>query len=151
MEIIQAGVEQLEALVPLLDGYRMFYKQPSNTGACREFLQQRFRMGDSVIFLAREGAEAMGFTQLYPSYSTVSLQPLLILNDLYVNQNHRNKGVGAALLTKAQGYCAAKGCKGLALETALDNPAQELYERLGWEKESHCFHYFWTCPRILPH
>ncbi|HAI44518.1 MAG TPA: GNAT family N-acetyltransferase, partial [Maribacter sp.] len=35
------------------------------------------------------------------------------------------------------------GYKGLALETAIDNPAQKLYEKLDWEKDSHCFHYFW--------
>ncbi len=147
MEIIRARIDHLEVLVALLDGYRIFYKQPSDRKACRQFLQERFRLDDSVLFLALESGEAAGFTQLYPSYSTVSLLPLLILNDLYVHPAHRQKGVGAALLKTAQDYCARKGCKGLALETALDNPARELYERLGWEKESHCFHYFWTCPR----
>lgn len=147
MEIIQAGSDYLDALVPLLDGYRAFYKQPSDTRACRAFLQERFQRGDSVVFLAREAGKAVGFTQLYPSFSTVSLQPLLILNDLFVHPSHRGKGAGAALLKRAQAYCAENGCKGLALETALDNPAQQLYERMGWQKESHCFHYFWTCPR----
>lgn len=151
MEIIQAGAGQLEALVPLLDGYRVFYRQPSDTRACRAFLQERFHSKDSVIFMAREADRALGFTQLYPSFSTVSLQPLLILNDLYVHPTHRGMGVGAALLARAQAYCAEKGCKGLALETAPGNPARELYERLGWEPESHCFHYFWTCPREYPH
>ncbi len=151
MEITRARIDHLEALVPLLDGYRVFYRQPTDTGTCRRFLSQRFALDDSVIFLAIDSGEAVGFTQLFPSFSTVSLQPLLILNDLYVHPAHRLKGVGAALLKKAQEYCKKTGCKGLALETALDNPAQVLYERLGWAKESHCFHYFWTCPRGNPH
>jgi hypothetical protein len=33
--------------------------------------------------------------------------------------------------------------KGLALSTATDNPAQYLYERLGWEKETGFLNYFW--------
>jgi GNAT superfamily N-acetyltransferase len=151
MEIVQAGPEHLEALVSLLDGYRVFYGQNPDPGAARIFLRQRLQKGDSTIFLAFEAGEATGFTQLYPSFSTVSLQPLLILNDLYVAPKHRKRGMGEALLRRAQEYCYASHCKGLALETGVDNPARLLYERLGWEKESHCFHYFWTCRQMNPY
>ena len=150
MEIVQAGAEHLEALIPLLDGYRVFYGQVSDTGSARVFLSERFRLGDSTIFLALHSGAAVGFTQLYPSFSTVSLEPLLILNDLYVVPGHRREGWGAALLKKAQEFCAVTGCKGLALETGTANPARHLYERLGWEQDTHCFHYFWTCRRENP-
>lgn len=151
MGIIRARTEHLEALIPLLDGYRVFYGQHPDTGLARDFLGERLRLGDSTIFLAMDSGFAVGFTQLYPSFSTVSLQPLLILNDLYVLPGHRGKGWGEALLKKAQEYCAEAGCKGLALETGTENPARHLYERLGWEQDAHCFHYFWTCRRDHPH
>lgn len=145
MEIVQAGKAHLEALIPLLDGYRVFYGQVSNPGAARQFLLERLRLNDSTLFLALGSGQAVGFIQLYPSFSTVSLQPLLILNDLYVLPEYRGQGWGEALLKKAQQYCADTGCKGLALETGTENPARHLYERLGWERDTHCFHYFWTC------
>ena len=50
-------------------------------------------------------------------------------------------------LEKAQQFCEQQGFKGLTLETAIDNPAQKLYEKLGWEKDYHCFHYFWQVKR----
>lgn len=144
MRIAQATLQDLDLLVPLLDGYRVFYKQPSDKRAARRFLRARLQAGDSTIFLAQDGNAASGFAQLYPSFSTVGLSPIYILNDLFVVPSARGKGVGAALLTHAQHWCRQRGGKGLTLETAVDNPAQQLYERLGWQKDTHCFHYFWT-------
>jgi len=132
-------------LVPLLDAYRIFYKQASNLEASDRFLEQRFELEDSVIFLALDDAgTGMGFTQLYPSYSSVSLQLTYILNDLYVAAEGRKQGVGAALLQRAQQYARETGSKGLTLETAVDNPAQNLYKRLGWVLDTEVNHYTWT-------
>ncbi|WP_372974048.1 N-acetyltransferase family protein [Muriicola sp.] len=136
----------LPVLIDLLDAYRVFYKQSSDKPAAGSFLKARLRERDSEIFLGEVDDIPVGFVQLYSSFSTVSLRPVFILNDLYVIPSARGLGVGAALLRKAQGFCSLKGYKGLALETAVENPAQNLYERLGWKKDIHCFHYFWTAP-----
>ena len=87
---------------------------------------------------------SIGFTQLYPTFSSVSMRPFYILNDLFVLPEIRNTGIGAALLSKAKDLCKKENNKGLALETAIDNPAQKLYERLGWERDSNFHHYFWA-------
>lgn len=133
----------LEALPPLFDQYRVFYGQTSDEKKGRNFLKERFDNQESIILIAAKENLFVGFTQLFFSFSSVSLEPTLILNDLYVNPDYRQQGVGALLLKSAQEYCRTNKYKGLALETAIDNPAQRLYERLGWEKDSHCFHYFW--------
>ena len=144
MNIIKADVGHIPLISPLLDQYRVFYKQDSNIIAAKEFLEERFSRNESNIFLAIERKQAVGFVQLYTSFSSVSLQPIFILNDLFVDPNYRNKKIGELLLSRAKEYCKEKGYKGLALETAKDNPAQQLYERLGWTKDTDCFHYFWT-------
>jgi GNAT superfamily N-acetyltransferase len=143
IRIIQATKIQIDELLPLFDQYRIFYKQASDLTGARDFLMHRFLNNESVIFMAVEDGIGVGFTQLYKSFSSVSMQGIYILNDLFVANTHRNRGVGAKLLQKAQQYCLENECKGLALETAVDNPAQHLYERMGWEKDSQCFHYFW--------
>ncbi|MEO0900742.1 MAG: GNAT family N-acetyltransferase [Bacteroidota bacterium] len=134
----------IERVVPLFDAYRTFYEQPLDTEASRFFLNQRFVQNENVLFFALENNQALGFTQLYKTFSSVSLLPFYILNDLYVDSNHRNKGVGKALLEHAKQFCENKGFKGLALETALNNPAQKLYENLGWELDKSYLHYFWS-------
>jgi|TARA_R110002020_G_scaffold447851_1_gene660320 GNAT superfamily N-acetyltransferase len=90
-----------------------------------------------------DAVEAMEFTQLYPSFSSVSTQRTYILNDLYVSEVHRNKGIGEALMERAKQFAISEGAKGITLETEVNNPAQHLYERLGWKKDDDKFHYTW--------
>ncbi|WP_445382416.1 GNAT family N-acetyltransferase [Robiginitalea sp. IMCC43444] len=144
MEIIRADLSHLQELSLLLDGYRVFYEQPSDSQAAKNFLQQRLSNEDSVIFMGRIANRPVGFVQLYPSFSTVRLKRIYTLNDLFVAPAQRKSGIGTALLKKAKAYCIEQKAAGLALETARDNPAQLLYERLGWKKDSNCFHYFWS-------
>lgn len=148
MEIKNASLSDLELIVPLFDAYRVFYEQSSDFDASRSFIKERFFNNETVIFLALENDDPVGFTQLYKTFSSVSLQPFYILNDLFVSPEFRKKGTGEALLDHAKSFCQKQGFKGLALETATNNPAQKLYERMGWEKDEDYFHYFWKNTNI---
>jgi GNAT superfamily N-acetyltransferase len=144
MHIKRATISDLDAAAPLFDGYRQFYGQRSDVAAARAFLEERLRLDESVIFLAtaEEGGEALGFTQLYPSFSSVSLKRLWVLNDLFVGPNVRRGGVGRRLLDRAREWAIETGAKGLVLATALDNSkARALYESCGWEPDEEFQHY----------
>ena len=144
MKVSRADSDYLSQLVPLFNGYRVFYKQESDLNAARSFLEDRFLKNDSVIFIANASdGTALGFTQLYPCFSSVSMQPTYILNDLFVTSEARKKGVGEALMKKAKHFVKTEGCKGLTLETAVDNPSQKLYQRLGFKKDTKVNHYTW--------
>ena len=134
---------EITDIITLFDWYRVFYKMQSDTDAAAKFLKDRITKEESIIFAAYEGNKAIGFVQLYYTFSSVSLQKSLVLNDLFVDANYRGASVGEQLLLKAQEFCKKNNFKGLALETAIDNPAQKLYEKLGWVKDYHAFHYFW--------
>ncbi|GIK67553.1 MAG: N-acetyltransferase [Chloroflexota bacterium] len=147
MEIIRATLDHLDAVAPLFDGYRQFYQQPSDLAAARSFLRARLSQGESVIFLAEIHGRPAGFTQLYPSWSSVSMRRLWILNDLFVHPDFRQRGVGEGLLERARQYAIETDAKGLMLETAVDNlPAQRLYERLGWVREVEFYTYTLATP-----
>jgi ribosomal protein S18 acetylase RimI-like enzyme len=143
MTITQVNIEQLEDLVPLFNDYRIFYKQDSDVELASQFLKERIQNNESIIFMAYVNNEAIGFTQLYPLFSSVSMKPMYLLNDLFVKSNYRGKGIGEALINKAKALCEAQKNKGLALQTATDNPAQKLYERLGFIKD-YDLYYFWA-------
>ena len=130
----QASVADIEALVVLFDAYRVFYGRPSDPALARGFLLERFQHNQSVIFLAlqRDGS-AVGFTQLYPSFSSVSATRTFILNDLFVAPAARRTGVAAQLLGAAADYGRAVGAIRLSLSTAVSNEsAQALYVSEGW-------------------
>ncbi|WP_040279942.1 GNAT family N-acetyltransferase [Psychroserpens damuponensis] len=143
MEINRAKLKDLDQLAPLFDGYRIFYKQDSNIEAAKRFLKQRMIKNDSIIYIAYENEVAVGFTQLYPLFSSVSMKPMYMLNDLFVSLTHRNQGVGEALINRAKRLCQSENNKGLAIQTAFDNTAQLLYERLGFEIDTD-LQFFWS-------
>lgn len=137
LQVRQATVADLDPLVPLFDAYRRFYGRPGDPALARAFLHERFRHQQSVVFLAlRADGAAVGFTQLYPSFSSVSAARLFVLNDLFVAPEARRAGVGARLLQAAAGYARAVGAIGLTLSTAVDNTAaQRLYRAQGWTRD----------------
>ena len=80
-----------------------------------------------------DAAEALGFAQLYPSWSSVTARPIWILNDLFVAPAARGSGVGRALLERCRKHALETGAQRMALETLVGNrKAQRLYESLGW-------------------
>jgi GNAT superfamily N-acetyltransferase len=144
LRILRAASKDIDDLVPLFDGYRQFYGQRSDPAAARAFLSRRIERDESVIHLAYTSPrEAAGFTQLYPSFSSVSLRPLWILNDLFVRTDVRRGGVGRALLERAREHALETGARGLVLSTGVTNKAaQTLYESCGWKRDDEFFHYY---------
>lgn len=129
------------ALVAILfDAYRVFYKQTSDLQAAFNFLEQRTSKNESVIFVATIKGEAVGFIQLYPIFSSVSLQPAWLLNDLFVAENARKQGVAESLLQQAKQFGLETNAAYMLLQTAADNyKAQSVYEKNGWIKTSDFF------------
>jgi len=139
----QATVADLDLLVPLFDAYRVFYRKPSDPDLARQFLSERFQHNQSSIFLAfDENGSAVGFTQLYPSFSSASAARILILNDLFVAPSARRSGLGAALVKAAANYGRAVGAVRMTLSTEVTNTgAQALYEASGWSRQSDFYVY----------
>ena len=138
----QADARHLELILPLFDGYRQFYGQPSNLEGAQRFLTERLTRRESVIFVALIGSKGVGFTQLYPSFSSVTMQRQWILNDLFIDPEYRGRGVADAIMRAAEEFSYADNAKGLVLSTAIDNtPAQKLYEKRGWKRDEAFYTY----------
>ncbi|MBD7944003.1 MULTISPECIES: GNAT family N-acetyltransferase [Psychrobacillus] len=142
MEIFQATIEDLEGMSNLFNLYRIFYQQESDIEGAKTYIKKRLVNEDSVIFVVRDREVYVGFTQLYPTFSSVSMKRTWILNDLYVDKTARKKGVGEMLLQKAKDYAIETGAKSISLSTAIDNyAAQRLYEKSGYTKDSQFYQY----------
>ena len=143
MHITKAELQHIPDLIPLFDGYRIFYKQQSDYANAKTFLTERIKNNESVIYIAYDNENAIGFTQLYPLFSSVSMERMYLLNDLYVEANYRNQGIGKLLIDTAKALCIELYYKGLGIQTEHTNKAQHLYERLGFIKDTD-LHYFWA-------
>lgn len=138
MRILRAGLDEVDEVAPLFNDYRRFYGQVDDLAGCSRFIRDRIANEESTVFLARGiDGDAVGFTQLYPSFCSVAMTRMIYLYDLFVVPEARRSGVARALMETARGHGIAHGAGRLQLETAADNhPAQTLYEDLGWERDT---------------
>jgi GNAT superfamily N-acetyltransferase len=135
--IRRAEAADLDAVARLFDLYRQFYEQPADAEAALRFIRTRLIEGDSHIFLAEADGAPCGFAQLYPLLSSVDMARAWLLNDLYVDEPARRRGVGRALLDHARDFAHADGAVWITLETGAGNKtAQSLYESAGWRRGS---------------
>jgi ribosomal protein S18 acetylase RimI-like enzyme len=142
MEVMLARFEHLKAVAQLFDQYRMFYGQPSDLEAATRFLQERFQQQNSTVLIASDGEYVVGFIQLYPSFSSVSMKPIWILNDLFVEEAHRGKGIAKLLILAAESLARQTGAVRIVLATQISNVvAQALYESFGYHKDEVFYHY----------
>ena len=134
--IRRATADDVELLSKLFDAYRVFYGQNSDVPLAQEFLGDRLRNSESVVYCAFTPDEScVGFAQLYPSFSSVSARRIWILNDLFVPGPFRGMGIGTRLLGEIEAFGNETRAKGILIETKASNSgAQKLYESRGYQK-----------------
>lgn len=136
-DICRATVADLDAVAPPFDAYRRFYDQPGDLPRARTFLAGRMQAGESVVLLATRDRAAVGFTQLFPMFSSVRTARMWVLNDLFVAADARRAGVARGLLDAAADFARNDGAARIVLETSIDNHgARALYRHAGWLEES---------------
>lgn len=143
IKFVSASVEHLDAVAELFNQYCQFYHQADALELARQFIAQRLEEASSVIFLSLSSLnQPLGFIQLYPTFSSISAKPSLIINDLFVASSARNLGVGRALMLRAIEYGKSQGVVSLSLQTHFQNcEAQALYESLSFKKDDQFFSY----------
>jgi ribosomal protein S18 acetylase RimI-like enzyme len=142
-----ARLADVDRVASLFDAYRQFYGAESDLPAARDFLAERLSRCESVVLLAtlepygKGGSVAAGFAQLYPSFSSVSLGRLIVLNDLYVAPAWRRLGVARDLVSGAVAYAGRAGAVRVELSTQHTNRnALLLYESEGFERDTEFVH-----------
>jgi GNAT superfamily N-acetyltransferase len=135
-KIDRADLGDLDAVHGLFMAYLAFYERDPDSDSARAFLRDRIRNEQSVIFVAWVDGQAVGFTQLYPVFASLSLKRSWILNDLYVAESARTGGVAMALMAAAKQLAIDTGACEIFLQTARSNDkAQKLYEKLGYVRD----------------
>lgn len=144
--LVSADLTALPDVADLFNQYRQFYQQEDDLPRATAFIQARLVQGDSLILVARSSAgEALGFAQLYPSFSSIDCAASYLLSDLFTAPSARGQGVGRALLLAAREQALDSGRTSLTLETAVDNlTAQRLYESVGFVREQGFLTYIWA-------
>jgi len=123
-----------EALFTLMRALARFERlEDTVTGSAAALAAHLFgeRPWAEAILAEEEGA-AVGYALFFPTYSTFLTKPGLYLEDLFVLESHRRRGLGRALLTEVRRLAEARGAGRLEW-SVLDWNANAIafYERFG--------------------
>jgi GNAT superfamily N-acetyltransferase len=129
---VQAG--EFERLLPLIAAYQRFYEaddidEERNRAFFRRFLAPS---RDGLLLDARDGDEIVGYTCLYWHFSSTQAVETVLMNDLFVSEPARGRGIGRALIEASVAVARGRGAAQLEWSTAPDNlTAQRLYDNTG--------------------
>lgn len=141
----KAVIDDLPQLADLFDQYRIFYHKDSDIPAAMNFIKERLENKDSEIFVAEKDGILTGFVQLYPIFSSTRMKRYWLLNDLYVNENHRGKGYSKELIEESKELCRTSDACGVLLETGKSNDiGNQLYPACGFELYDSVNFYEWS-------
>lgn len=145
MRVFQATTLHIDQVVELFDAYRVWYRKSSDKAAAKAFLSERISGKESVIYVCEnEANQLVGFTQLYPIFSSTRMKKMWLLNDLFVAPDYRGRGISKLLIEKAKDLARSNNASGILLETEKNNDiGNHLYPSAGFELEKNNF-YFWT-------
>jgi GNAT superfamily N-acetyltransferase len=140
-----ATVNDLPQLSNLFDQYRIFYRKESAIEEAKIFLEERIQHNESIIFVAEQKDQLLGFTQLYPQFSSTTMKRIWLLNDLFVHKDQRGKGISKQLIERAKLLAADTNAAGLLLETEKTNTiGNKLYPSAGFVLNETSNFYWWT-------
>ncbi|MBD1431571.1 GNAT family N-acetyltransferase [Sphingobacterium sp. DN00404] len=140
IEIKLASANDAIKIEPIFSLYREFYGMEKDSPGTIDFLRKRLGSNESILLYAERNGSIIGFTQLYPTFSSASLRKAFVLNDLYVIETERKQGIAKLLINESIEIAKRDECVRISLSTAKDNPAQILYEKMGFKESSFKFY-----------
>ncbi len=143
--IKEITIRQIDQLVELFNEYRIFYGKDEDKVTAKQFLQDRIKNNESVIFVAvNDNDQLVGFVQLYPLFSSTNMGRIWLLNDLYVAPDHRGLKISKLLIERAKELARETNAVGISLETAKTNDiGNNLYPVTEFEVDEDHMYYFW--------
>jgi GNAT superfamily N-acetyltransferase len=128
---------ELEKLLPLIAAYQGFYEEGDiQTERNRAFFRRFIAPSDDGMLLgAWDGGRLVGYACLYWHFSSTKAAETVLMNDLYVDERERGRGVGRALIDASAAVARERGALKLEWSTGPDNvAAQRLYDSTGAER-----------------
>jgi GNAT superfamily N-acetyltransferase len=103
-------------------------------------LRQAMESHDSVVLVADDGGDLVGFCTCYQDLHSVRFGYRAWVEDLAVAPERRSEGIGAAILAAARDWARERGATHLELDSAEPRKdAHRFYEREGADHRSVSF------------
>lgn len=139
MDIRLIEKDDAALLTPAFDAYRQFYEQPTDEAGALAYLEERLPAGDCFGVVATDDSgAATGFGLVYPTFSSVRMKPVWVLNDFFVVPDERSSGLASRLMVRLFALAEDRGIPQIALITHETNArAQAHYRKMGWKQSQY--------------
>jgi hypothetical protein len=131
MRIFKAELWNLELILPLFEQYRRERGMSENSERSLAFLANRIHFSESILFVAVQDQQAVGFVQLYPRLSSLRLQRYWQLTDIFVANIPNHQQITSELLRKSRDFVSFTQSKLLVLESAPNQ--REFWQQQGFK------------------
>ena len=118
---------------------RVYETSPGAEKTMRRFLADVANSGYSFLFVAAAGDRTVGFIsgELRQGSPTFLPKMWASVDDVFVEPEYRNRGMGRALLQSVQSWAQERGADGISLQVAAANAhGRKFYEDLGFREIS---------------
>ena len=101
-----------------------------------KILKKDLKKSDTIIFIATEKDKIVGFINISFSKKNANIKSKLgEIDDFFILEEHRKKGIGEMLLKKALSLFKLKKVKSISLNVSANNlPALNFYEKFGFKE-----------------
>ncbi|HXZ87337.1 MAG TPA: GNAT family N-acetyltransferase [Candidatus Binataceae bacterium] len=123
-----------DTIVRFIRGLAQYEREPNAVEVTASQIRAQMESADPPFecLLAEFDAEAVAFALFFRNYSTWRGRPGLYLEDIFVRDEYRGRGVGGALIRRLAQIALERGCT--RIEWAVLNwntPAQSFYREYG--------------------
>ena len=116
--------------------------EPPSEAGRKRLVEDVFENKRINLFVAAEGKRLLGYALYFYTYSSFLAKPSLYLEDLFVLEEHRKRGVGSALFKRCVSEAVAKECGRMEWAVLTWNEkALRFYEKLGAKRQSEWYTY----------
>ena len=148
-----ARVEDLDALMPLVREFYVYERLKLNETRYRELMEWLLGNESSApygnVLVVDDGGVLLGYAVVTTGFSFEFDGPTGLIDELYVRDEFRGKGLGAQVLSSVQELCLSCGIKAIHLEADYVNArVHEYYKRMGFrDHERHLMTKWLRSPR----
>jgi GNAT superfamily N-acetyltransferase len=123
-----------ETILRFIRGLAEYEREPDAVRATAGDLREQMASAAPPFecLIAQDGNNPIGFALFFCSYSTWLGQPLLFLEDFFVDENYRGRGAGILLIKRLAQIARERGYRRIEWRVLdWNEPAQRFYRSLG--------------------
>jgi len=134
LSVRTATPDDAETILRFIRGLAQYERQPDAVKVTAADLRAQMASAAPPFecLIAEDGSNAIGFALFFRSYSTWLGQPLLFLEDFFVDEKYRGRGAGRLLIQRLTQIALERGYRRLEWRVLdWNEPAQRFYRAIG--------------------